>query len=635
MNIHEKSLAVYKNRPALVAGIEGEKISITVLGGQSVKVREKDIEVIHPGPCSLKDMEDGAPLGNVREAWELLADAESGFPSATLKELAELAYGVFSPRTAWAAWEIVREGFYFTGDAREVTARPPSAVKDDERKRDEKQRETGDRAAFLERLKKNLPLAEPDRRFLQDAEALALGKTDKSRTLKELGKGETPEEAHRLLLACGAWTVWENPHPSRFGLGRDSAKIAPPPPPEEQRLDLTGLAAYAIDNSWSADPDDAVSLETGPDGDILWVHVADPASSVCPASPADIEARGRGATLYLPEGASRMLAPQALSLFALGVGGDVSPALSFKMTLNPDTTIRETEIFPSLIRVTRLTYAEADALIAGASGATGDGAALAALAAIADRAVERRLDTGAVIIDLPEVHISLGGDGEKSVLIEPLCAYRSSALVRECMVLAGEGAARWAMQRRLPFPYISQEAGELPAQRLEGLAGAWQLRRCMRPRRLSAKPGIHWGLGLDEYTQVTSPLRRYTDLLCHQQIRAWRNRSEGRGEEPLDEEEVLFRVSAAEAAAAAASRAERASRAHWLAVYLSDKLNKKDLLWQAVVLDRKDNKGTLIIPALGLETHVSMRGSEKPNDTVSVRLLSVKIPEGEAGFALA
>ena len=659
MKISEKSLVIYKNRPALVTGYDGEKTNIVVFGdtkcrGDNVKVREKDIELIHSGPCTEKDLEEIVPQGNIREAWELLAEAETDCSS--LKELAELAYGVFSPRTAWAAWELLREGLYFSGGIQAIKPRPRSEVEEDEKKREEKQRETEDRAVFLEKLKKTFynrdknkdkveeenrafGLSEQERRFLLDVEALALGKTYKSRTLKELGKSETAEEAHRVLLACGAWTVWENPHPSRFGFGRDSAKIVPPPVPEEKRLDLTGLDAYAIDNSWSDDPDDAVSLEiNGAGGYTLWVHVADPASSITPGSPADIEARNRGATLYLPEGALRMLAQEALSLFALGFRGELSPALSFRIVLNPDISIKETEIFPSIIKVTRLTYAKAQAIIDGAEkdGDSQTAEVLSALAGIAERNVERRLDTGAVIIDLPEahIHVNLGGEGENKVCVQPLSSYRSADLVRECMVLAGEGAARWALQRRLPFPYISQEAGELPEKRLEGLAGAWQLRRCMRPRSLSAKPGVHWGLGLDEYTQVTSPLRRYTDLLCHQQIRAWLNRNEGRGEDPLTEEEVLFRVSAAEAAAAATSRAERSSRAHWLAVYLSEKLREKDAVWEAVVLDRKGNKGTVVIPALGLETQVSMHGTENPNDTIKLKLSSVKIPEGEVSFVV-
>jgi exoribonuclease-2 len=40
------------------------------------------------------------------------------------------------------------------------------------------------------------------------------------------------------------------------------------------------------------------------------------------------------------------------------------------------------------------------------------------------------------------------------------------------MLLAGEGAARWAFLRALPFPYICQEVGDLPNEPLPGLAGS-------------------------------------------------------------------------------------------------------------------------------------------------------------------
>jgi exoribonuclease-2 len=477
-----------------------------------------------------------------------------------------------------------------------------------------------ERDAFLERLKAQALDLPGDGRFLQDVEALAYGKTDKSRTLKDLGKPETPQEAHRLLLNTGYWSPLVNPHPARFGLSLFSPKtplgsllVA------EDRVDLTHFKAFAIDNAWSADPDDAVSVE----GNALWVHVADPAAIISPGSPADMEARGRGATLYLPEGASRMIAEDALPLFALGIA-ETSPALSFKIVLNDDFSIAETEIVRSWVKVTRLTYKEADALIGGEQVQENPASytqELARLFKLAQDNMERRLAAGAVAIELPEVHITIS---EGQVDIEPLMAYRSADMVRECMLLAGEGAARWALQRRLPFPYISQEGGDIPHSPLNGMAGSYQLRRCMRPRTLSVKPGIHWGLGLDAYTQVTSPLRRYTDLLGHQQIRAFLQ-----NETPLSEEEVLLRLAAGDAAAAATVQAERLSRAHWTAVYLAD---KKGSPWKGVLMEMRGNRGVIMIPALGIETQVAIKKETAPNEEVSLTLSSVKIPEAEVGF---
>jgi exoribonuclease-2 len=636
--IPDKSLACYRNRPALVKGREGERFVILVpeaparpSGGRDslseLRVREKDLQILHPGPCGAPDIaglgEDQPPESSVREAWELLSSSPG--QALSLRELAELIWGDYSPRRAWEAFLLLKEGLYFSGNTEALYPRPAAELEAEERKRAGKKEESREREAFLGRLKA-LRLEESDRRFLQDVEALAWGKTEKSRTLREAGLEESPLRAHRLLLDTGVWDSRVNPHPLRSGLSLASSPAVPGPPPAEERLDLTGLPAFAIDNPWSADPDDAISLESSPSGGvILWVHVADPASSIGFADPAEREARGRGATLYLPEGTSRMLAEEALPLFALS---GRCPALSFKMVLNGDAVLEEAEILPSLVQVTRLSYEEADRLVSE-TGAPGSPApVLRALFALGERNLARRRAGGAVFIDLPELHI-LVRDG--NISLEPLASWKSAEMVRECMLLAGEGAAWWVLRRArdllgrsLPFPFVCQETGELPANPLPGYAGAWQLRKSMRPRSLSLKPGLHQGLGLDVYTQVTSPLRRYTDLLAHQQIRAVL-----RGIGPLEEDEVLLRMGAGEAAMAAAAQAERASRIHWTLAYLEDKTGSR---WEGLVLEKRGSLTRVLIPALGLDTQLSLKREAAPNDPVSLSLVSLRIPEGEAVF---
>jgi len=228
-----------------------------------------------------------------------------------------------------------------------------------------------------------------------------------------------------------------------------------------------------------------------------------------------------------------------------------------------------------------------------------------------------------VTMEFPEVHLHVS---DRNIQFIPIPSYRSAEMVRECMLIAGEATARWAMRNRIPFPFIAQELGDLPNEVLPGLAGSYQLRRCMRPRRLSAQPGDHAGLGLSVYTQVTSPLRRYTDLLAHQQIRRYL-----RGEELLSIDAVLERVAAGEAAALAAVQAERASRLHWTAVYLQDKIGST---WEAIAVDLKGNRATVIIPELAMETQIAVKGSVTYNDRLTVELKSVKLPELEFMFVL-
>jgi exoribonuclease-2 len=618
--INENALVAYKNKPALVKEKTADKIVIVFSDGASLKVREKDIEMIYPDQVkNFNGIDSNVPAAAVRESWELLLMEEGELVS--LKELAELIFSEYTPASAWAAFCLLPDGLYFTGTTVAIRPRPQDQVEADEKKRTEKQQASGERELFLERLKQR-SLSPEDSRFMQDVEALAYGKTSKSRTMKDIGRGETPEDAHALLLESGFWTELVNPHPGRYGVSLLPARQMPDPPPGDNRCDLSHLAAFAIDSPWSLDPDDAVSLETENGKQVLYVHVADPAAAIGADSPAEKEARDRGATLYIPEDTIRMLAEETLPVFALGLA-EKSMALTFKMTLNDSGEIAETEIFPSVVKVLRLTYKEADEYIPDTYNDTYENInfVLRDIYALAERNLKRRTAAGAINIAMPEIHMSLD---QGQVSIEPIVPYRSASMVRECMLLAGEGAGIWAMQRNIPFPYIEQEADNPPDEVLSGMAGSYQLRRCMRPRLLSLRPGRHGGLGLDIYTQVTSPLRRYTDLLAHIQIRAFL-----RGEKPLPADEIAARIGAGEAASLAITQAERASRNHWMMAYLSD---KKDSVCDAIVLEKKGNRWAVIIPALALETQVPLRKEVTPNESLKLILKSVSIPKGEAIF---
>jgi len=620
--IGENALVIYKNKPALTKESNDGKISISLRDGAQVKVRDKDIELIHPGPVrDLSGIETDVTPGAVREAWELLSD--EGAP-ISLKDLASIICGEYTPSSAYAAYCLLLDGLYFSGSISAITPRGKDEVTAGEQKRGDKLRETGERAQFLQRIKTCLKKPSPDSlfpsdtHFLQDVEALACGKSAKSRTMRDLGLGETPEDAHSLLLKTGFWTEMINPHPARFGLSLNNPDICPNAPLAEERRDLCHLAAFAIDSPWSNDPDDAVSIETDEAGrSVLYVHIADPASSIAFDSPVEREARDRGTTLYIPEGAVRMLAEEALPMFALGLS-EKSPALTFKMTLDENGEIIDTDIFPSTVKVRRISYENVDRETEAAK--TADSSVLCAIFDLTQRIFKRRSAHGAVNIELPETHITVE-NGE--VKIEPIVQYRSASLVRECMITAGEGAGIWAAAKGIAFPYISQEVemqGKIPG----GLAGSWQLRRCMRPRIFSTKPGRHQGLGLDTYTHVTSPLRRYTDLLAHIQIRAFL-----RGEKILSAGEISARLGFSEAASSAASQAERASNNHWTMVYLS---GKKDTVWDAAALENKGNRWAVVIPSLALEAQVPLHKDVLPNDIVKLTLKSVNIPKGEAVF---
>ena len=232
--------------------------------------------------------------------------------------------------------------------------------------RQARQREARAWNEFVDRARRGQIDPIEDVNFLREVEELAYGRRSASRLLSELGRPARPETAHALLLETGYWDMYTNPYPVRLRLPVASPELELPPLPDEPRLDLTRLAAYAIDDRDNRDPDDAISLEAiqvDAAGNLLsgrlWVHVADAAALLPPDSPADLEARGRGATLYLPEGPVTLLPAGAVNLLGLGLQ-EVSPALSFGLTLDARGEITASEIHPSWVKVQRLSYEQAD-----------------------------------------------------------------------------------------------------------------------------------------------------------------------------------------------------------------------------------------------------------------------------------
>lgn len=623
-----KSLVLYKNQPALLQEVSTDKYTIlycTALpspGGKPAqfatqKVREKDIELLFETTSGEKTLlvqllqvsEDAKVMQErIEPIYELLSEDEDSFTTpvsfADLQDYAD----VKTAQDSWILYKALKNTLFFTEQApfsfmvqtKEVIARQ-------EEKNKAKEAEQEIRSAFIRRLKaKKLDLP-ADAQLMQDVEALALGQSDKSKTMKEAGFTETPEKAHKLLLDTGVWTVTKNPYPTRWGLSTQSATQRLAPPPEEERITLE-QEAYAIDNQWSTDPDDAIAF----DGQYVWVHIADPASSVYPDSPIDIAARHRGATLYIPEGAVRMLAEDSLEDYALGLT-PLSRALSFCIELDENGAVLSCKVLKTLVKVKRYTYEEADI--------QKDSPQLAPLYAIARRNEQRRLKAGAVSITLPEVHISVT-DG--IVNISPALSWESNNVVREFMLLAGEAVAKFAFKNGIPFPFVSQEKPDLPTNILDGYAGQYQLRRCMRSRSLGVTPMQHAGLGLGMYTQVTSPLRRYSDLVAHQQLRAFID-----GRPLLNKDTMLERIAAGDAAAGASVKAERKSNLHWTLVYLT-----QNPQWEgdAVVVELKGKQALCLIPSLAQETLLTPSRTVALNDTIKVRAGNIDIPTLSVNF---
>jgi len=587
------SLVLYKVRPARVIAV-GDKIDIELEAGKTKRVRDKDISLLHPGPVArLSDLHE--PDGDIDEAWSLLEGARTD-----LRELSELAFGAYTPSSAWAAWREVADGLYFEGTPEAITGRPAEQVEADRAAREAKAVADAAWDGLIGRLAAGEMVPE-DRKALAEVERLACGRAQGSRILGALGRAETPENAHRLLVSVAYWESTHNPHPVRLEVPLAAPEVAVPELPEEPRIDLTHLAAFAIDDEGNEDPDDAISL----DGDRLWVHVADVAALAPSGSDLDLEARSRSANLYLPERVVPMLPDEVTRRLGLGLQG-VSPALSFGMRLDGEGEITDIEICPSWVRVTRLTYAEVDQRLRETPfDRIGDLTRLFRT---------RRMERGAATLELPEVTVRVV-DGE--VRIRPLPRLRSRELVTDAMLMAGEAAARFALERGIAIPFATQAPPD-EQRRPATLSEMYAYRRLLKPSQASTVHALHAGLGLEAYARATSPLRRYVDLLTHQQLRA-----HVLGRDTLDAETVSQGIAAAEAGSGLVRKAERLSNQHWKLVYLSQTPGWRG---EAQVVEADERKLTVMIPALAMETRLRARGGLGPNDRLELAVREVNLP---------
>ncbi|MBE9080031.1 VacB/RNase II family 3'-5' exoribonuclease [Romeria aff. gracilis LEGE 07310] len=426
--------------------------------------------------------------------------------------------------------------------------------------------------------------------------------------LAALDRGKSIEDAFQLLVDFGLWHEHENlplrrrQVPVQFSdevLAVVQHRLAnPPPDPDVERVDLTYLKVYTIDDESTREIDDGLSCETLADGrQRLWIHIADPTRWLLPGDTLDLEARRRCTTIYLPTGIVPMfpteLATGPMSLLQ----GELCCALSFGVVLQDSGEIEDFTICASLIRPTyRLTYEDADEMLQLGIQAEEE---LSEIAAGARRRRDWRTTQGAISIQLPESQIKVVDD---EITIDVLDESPSRQLVAEMMILTGEIAACYGEQHALPIPFRSQPQPELPSEdELMQLPNGWvrdsAIRRCMPRSEMGITPARHSTLGLDRYSQVTSPIRRYTDLLAHFQLKAHL-----RGEPiPFSALEMTELTQGISTAAYEAVLVERQTKRYWALEYLR---RQPDQVWSAILLRwlrQHESLGLVMLEDLGIE----------------------------------
>lgn len=320
-----------------------------------------------------------------------------------------------------------------------------------------------------------------------------------------------------------------------------------------QRRDMRDIATFTIDPATAKDFDDALSYRLLEDGNMeIGVHIADVSHYIKPGGPMDKEAYERSTSVYLVDRVLPML-PEKLSneLCSLRPNED-KLTFSAVFVFDKDTKVVSRWFGKAIIHSDRrFTYEEAQEIIESGVGEYVE--ELIQLNTIAKKLRDIRYAKGAISFESDEVQFRLDENG---VPVEIFIKERKDAhlMVEDFMLLANRSVAEYIHQKgasgEIPFIYrvhdrpdnkklsefatfaaelgfkmdLSKPAAVIhsfnllakKAEEDETLRLITPLAiRTMAKAEYSTNNIGHFGLGFDDYTHFTSPIRRYSDVLAH------------------------------------------------------------------------------------------------------------------------
>lgn len=318
------------------------------------------------------------------------------------------------------------------------------------------------------------------------------------------------------------------------------------------RADLRELPFCTIDPVTAKDFDDAIFWDDK--NSTLYVAIADVSEYVTPFGAIDNEAIYRSFSIYLPHRSIPML-PRQLSETLCSLQPDVDRlAYVFEIKLNLDSLeVENSKVYEAIIHSQRrFNYEEIDEFLEGKLEAKNESEKIifeyiSKLKIITDKLKAKRLEVG---YDFRSNELEMFIDGNSNITHTTYAQETPShALIEDCMLLANKEAAKRFTKGVFR---IHEPPNQIKLQNLyQELAGIGmfvdikksiketitEIQRQAREIGLSSEVDTliiqsqmqaryapfnvgHFGLGFDEYTHFTSPIRRYSDLIVHRLLKA-------------------------------------------------------------------------------------------------------------------
>ena len=412
----------------------------------------------------------------------------------------------------------------------------------------------------------------------------------------ELGLARDPAwySAFRILTALGVWTVDEELCLRRHGLHRRfAAEVLHAAQVEVDTAvpvladighgsramdsevgDLDGAAILTIDDEDTSEIDDGLGVVATDQGWHVWVVITDPSCFVPHDGPVDREAANRGRTMYLPSGKVLMLPSIVSQEVASLIVGQPRRVLAFWMDFDRDGRVVRQGLHKAQVTVARrLTYDDVDEVLAGGQNDQQVDEVLTEAATVASEGSwqesVRLLSHLAKSLRRPRAvdgqPVRVCRDGAGVALCPFPVDSEARGLVAAFMIAANEAAAAFCVEHDLPALYLQRG-------RRESVQDVHGRRRSGHRFTTDARQWRDGGGGKPgPYVQVSSPLRRYGDLVMVRQIERFLDQ----GQTMWSEERLGSQVALLEEKFARAGRCERSSTRYWLYRWLEHRIGQE------------------------------------------------------------
>lgn len=583
-----------------------------------------------------KELDTQRQSVDLKTAWECLYDpkTKSGFKLSDILDL------YFNDRSNYKkillfVWAIQRDETYFKKQDDLIYLNSLEEIQTVIKRKEEAEKKASEKKAAIkwitDLIDGSIDLQDDDTnkfsKYLELIKGYAIY-IDKYESLKEakslLNEVGIKDEiaALEFLINIGLWDNNEDPVFKRFAIKKtysqkvisESSELICKDISYDRFLDITKLELFSIDDENTKDMDDALSVELLDDKTRIGVHISNVTSVIESSSSLDKEALKRGETIYLAEGNISMFPSEVVDKLLTLSEKNIRKAVSLFVTFDADFNISNYEFIQTKIKVKRnISYKEAnESFLKSQQGVR--------LLEISRALREKRVKNGAVILQLPTMKISVDDDTVKSVSKHSMTTDAHN-IIAEFMILLNNLTGRYFAENKIPAIFRSQienTSEDINSLDRESDLFPTQVIKFLRPTKITTIAEPHKFLGIDAYVQISSPIRRYLDLVLQRQLISCLN-----GTGPIYSNAALEKIySQTEMAVKEKRLIEKSRERYWVLKYLSD---NKICELQGIISSVRDKRVTVYIPEYLLDLPIALSSDSQLEVGNKAKILINKI----------